>query len=101
MEKFLYLHQFSGWRVLEEFNYRRNTNVWHSCSTVLLNKMWIFGGEGDFIRQLLSVGNCGVKSEGSLPFDLYRGAANTVEESNAAQSALLCFDWNSPTVCHS
>ena len=89
---------FPGWRVLEGFNYERNTQVQFSCSTVLMGKMWIFGGYPE--RQLLSVGKCGLKSEGTLPFDLYEGAANTVDGLNGAQSALLCFSFYSPTVCH-
>ena len=66
-----------------------------------MGKMWIFGGYGDNKRQFASVGKCGLKSEGTLPFDLDDGAANTVEGLNGAQSALLCFDMFSPTVCHS
>ena len=93
--------QFSGWRVLEEFIYGHDTQVQYSCSTVLMGKMWIFGGKGDYKRQLSSVGKCGLKSEGSLPFDLYMGAANTVDGSNGAQTALLCFNERSPYVCHS
>ena len=46
----------------------------------------------DYSRQLLSVGKCGLKSEGRLPFDLWGGAANTVDGLNGAQSALLCFN---------
>ena len=77
------------------------TRVYMSCSTVLMGKMWIFGGDGDYSRQLSSVGKCGLKSEGTLPFDLKLGAANTVDGSDGAQSALLCFNYVSPTVCHS
>ena len=66
-----------------------------------MGKMWIFGGTGSYQRQLSSVGKCGLKFEGILPFDLQLGAANTVDESNGAQSALLCFNFDSPTVCHS
>ena len=86
---------------MEEFNFRLNTQVLYSCSTVLMGKMWIFGGDEDYKRQLASVGKCGLKSEGTLPFDLYGGAANTVDGLNGAQSALLCFNEGSPTVCHS
>ena len=64
---------------MEEFIYGRRTKVYKSCSTILLGKMWIFGGTGKYARQLLSVGKCGLKSEGTLPFDLYEGAANTVD----------------------
>ena len=96
-----YLLSFLGWPVLEGFNYERNTRVYDSCSTVLMGKMWIFGGNGDTIRQLSSVGKCGLKSEGNLPFDLDSGAANTVVGSNGTQTALLCFDEQSSTVCHS
>ena len=101
---FIHFHNrllFSGWRVLEGFNYERNTQIDLSCSTVLMGKMWIFGGYWDHRRQFLSVGKCGLKSEGTLPFDLYEGAANTVDGSNGAKSALLCFNFYSPTVCHS
>ena len=66
-----------------------------------MGKMWIFGGNWKHKRQLASVGKCGLKSEGRLPFDLYEGAANTVDGLNGAQSALLCFMSGSPTVCHS
>ena len=66
-----------------------------------MGKMWIFGGKGDNKRQLSSVGQCGLRSEGSLPFDLYMGAANTVDGFKDAQSALLCFNYDSPTVCNS
>ena len=86
---------------MEEFNFHRDTEVLYSCSTVLMGKMWIFGGDRDYKRQLSSVGKCGLKSEGRLPFDLFYGAANTVDGLNGAQSALLCFDMFSPTVCHS
>ena len=86
---------------MEEFIYGRRTKVHRSCSTVLMGKMWIFGGEEDYVRQLALVGKCGLKSQGKLRFDLSYGAANTVERLNGAQSALLCFDWVSSTVCHS
>ena len=66
-----------------------------------MGKMWIFGGSGTYMRQLSSVGKCGLKSEGTLPFDLNWGAANTVDGFNGAQLALLCFNWGSPTVCYS
>ena len=78
-----------------------HTQVYMSCSTILMGKMWIFGGDEDYSRQLSSVGKCGLKSEGTLPFDLYKGAANTVDGLNGAKSALLCFNYDSPTVCHS
>ena len=99
------MFQFSGLRILKEFNYEQNT-VKSSCSTVLMGKMWIFGGTRassakSYVRQLASVGECGLKSEGTLPFDLDEGAANTVDGSNGAQSALLCFDSYWSTVCHS
>ena len=39
---------------MEEFIYGRRTKVYKSCSTILLGKMWIFGGTGKYARQLLS-----------------------------------------------
>ena len=65
-----------------------------------MGKMWIFGGKGDYKRQLSSVGKYGLRSEGSLPFDLSLGAANTVNGLYCAQSVLSCFDYSSPTVCN-
>ena len=100
----IYFHYwllFSGWRVLEGFNYERNTQVHWSCSTVVMGKMWIFGGDWVHRRQWSSVGKCGLKSEGTLPFDLKWGAANTVDGFNGAQSALLCFGAWPFTACHS
>ena len=91
--------------MLDAFAYERNTQVYCSCSVVLSGKMWVFGGEEDkasFKRQLSSVGKCHLKTEGSLPFDLYAGAANTVDEINGAETALLCFDETSPyNACYS
>ena len=66
-----------------------------------MGKMWIFGGYKDYIRQLAPVGKGGLKSQGKLPFDLKQGTANTVDRLNGVQSALLCFNSDSPTVCHS
>ena len=67
----------------------------------MMGKMWIFGGFEERSRQLLTVDDCQLKTEGTLPFDLDTGAANTVDQLNGGQTALLCFDWSSPTVCHS
>ena len=86
---------------MERFKYEGNTRIKSSCSTLLMGKMWIFGGVAHYKQQLSSVGKCGLKFEGNLPFDLYMGAANTIDGSNGAQLALLCFDSDSPTVCHS
>ena len=66
-----------------------------------MGKMWIFGGSGSYMRQLSSVGKCGLKSEEILPFDLWGGAANTVDGLDGAQSALLCFHRQRAKVCHS
>ena len=55
--------------------------------------MWVIGGSGDFARQVSSVGQCHLKTEGTLPFDLDGGAANIVDGFNGAETALLCFDY--------
>ena len=92
----------SGSRVLDAFNYERDTQVAYSCSVVMAGKMWVFGGIGDFQQQLSSVAKCHLKTEGKLPFNLYKGAANTVEGFNAVQTTILCFHYNSPyKSCHS
>merc|ERR1711937_315924 len=95
-----YLFRDTNWESLESFDYGYDTEVWSSASTILMGKMWIFGGRENG-RQLLSVGKCGLKYEGTLPFDFSRGAANTVGPLNSTQSALLCFDMFSPNTCHS
>ena len=59
----------SGSRVLDAFNYERDTQVYWSCSVVMAGKMWVFGGRGDYSRQLSSVARCHLKTEGQLPFD--------------------------------
>ena len=65
-------------------------------------KMWVFGGTGDFTRQLSSVAQCHLKTEGTMPFDLDRGAANTVEGFNDIETTILCFHASSPwRICHS
>ena len=67
-----------------------------------MGKMWIFGGSEFYesTRQWLSVDDCQLKTEGTLPFDFDSGACNTIDELNGGQTALLCFDFYSPTVCH-
>ena len=92
----------SGSRVLDAFNYERDTQVVFSCSVVMGGKMWVFGGDGSFKRQLSSVAQCHLKTEGKMPFDLDRGAANTVEGFNSVQTTILCFDNSKPyKTCHS
>jgi len=85
-------------RVLDAFNYERETQIYCSCSVVLANKMWIFGGNSgtSFTKQLSSVAQCHLKTEGALPFELYSGAANTIDD----QSALICFNGRIKE-CHS
>ena len=93
---------FSGSRVLDAFNYERDTQVYHSCSVVMGGKMWVFGGVNDFKRQLSSVAQCHLKTEGQLSFDLSWGAANTVEGFNGVQTTILCFHDIAPyKSCHS
>ena len=91
----IYLNS-SGSRVLDAFNYERKTQIFYSCSVVLADKMWIFGGSpGGFEKQLSSVAQCHLKTEGKLPFELKYGAANTIEGFHGDQSALLCFSASS------
>ena len=69
---------------------------------VMAGKMLVFGGTGDFRRQLSSVAQCHLKTEGKMPFDLQAGAANTVEGFNGVQTTILCFDYSAPyKTCHS
>ena len=88
--------------MLDAFNYERDTQVYYSCSVVMGGKMWVFGGNTAFSRQLSSVAQCHLKTEGKMPFDLSMGAANTVEGFNGVQTTILCFHNSAPyKSCHS
>ena len=87
--------------MLDAFAYERDTQVYLSCSVVMGGKMWVFGGSSGFKRQLSSVAQCHLKTEGQLPFDLNDGAANTVEGFNGVQTTILCFHSSSQKSCHS
>jgi len=88
--------------VLDAFNFERDTQVYNSCSSVMGGKMWVFGGRDAFKRQLSSVAQCHLKTEGQMPFDLEFGAANTVEGFNGVQTTILCFHYSAPyKTCHS
>ena len=63
-------------------------------------KTWVFGGTGNFKRQLSSVGQCQLQTEGTLPYDLFRGAVNTVVGLNGVEAALLRFDYHSKDACY-
>ena len=62
-------------------------------------KMWVFGGFK--VKRQLSSGQCHLKTEGTLPFDLWEGAANTFDGFNGAETALLCFGGYPYTLCNS
>ena len=91
----------SASRVLDSFLFEAETEVDRSCSVVLADVMWVFGGTNKR-RQLSSVRDCSLRREGKLPFDFYLGACNTIGPSETAETALLCFDYStSPyTSCH-
>ena len=77
--------------MLDAFNYERNTQVYKSCSVLMADRMWVFGGDGSYKRQLSSVAQCHLKTEGSMPFDLVSGAANTVDGFDGVETTILCF----------
>ena len=88
--------------MLDAFPFERDTQLYHSCSVVMAGKMWVFGGDGSYKRQLSSVAQCHLKTEGTMPFDIDRGAANTVEGFNEVETTILCFHTSSPyKTCHS
>ena len=90
-----------GFRTLDSFNYERETQVYRSCSVLLLGKMLVIGGEKSYKRQLSSVQSCYLKTEGKLSFDFYMGACNVIDGFNNKQTALLCFHDSSPyNGCH-
>ena len=102
MKKKYLVNYDSGYRVLESFNYERETMAYGTCSVVLSGKMWVFGGyDSPYKRQLSSVQSCYLKTEGKLSFDFNSGACNVLDGFNNEQTALLCFHDSSPyTECH-
>ena len=83
--------EYLGNRILEDFEYEDDINTYCSCSLMLRGSMMLFGGFGNYSRQLLSIGNCSLKLEGQLPFDFQTGACETFDQSQTGESALLCF----------
>lgn len=81
---------------MDEFKFEDETQIFQSCSVMMNDKMWIFGGEnkGSYRRQLLSVGPCALKTEGTLPFDLSYAASDTIGSDHAGEKALMCFNSN-------
>ena len=57
---------FVGSRTLDAFAYAFS-QVYRSCAALMSGKTWVFGGTGNFKRQLSSVGQCQLQTEGTLP----------------------------------
>ena len=73
------------------FSFEEGTSVYKSCSIVFKNHHYVYGGSGDFIRQISVIDDCKLKRFGYLPFDHYYAACTAVGNNRI----YLCFnaDW--------
>jgi len=46
--------------------------ILNSCSTVLMNKMYVFGGIGDNKNQILVADSCHIRKVGTLPGQTFK-----------------------------
>ena len=80
---------------LDCISYDDKTEAYHSCSLVLNNHLYIFGGENQK-RQILKLNQFRIQRVGSLPFDLQHGACTNM----GGRKFFLCFDQYDPQRCY-
>ena len=83
-------------KVLNQFDFEDNTAIKSSCSTVLRNKMLVFGGWRNFSSQISTIDSCYLKRIGTLPFSFDSGGCQTFG-TNEDSFSLLCFPDGSGT----
>ena len=69
------------------FSFPSKTEVFDSCSLLLNDKMYIFGGHNE-LRQISEVTECGLKRIGTLDFHFLAGACALMQST----TLILCFD---------
>ena len=73
---------------LTEINFEYQTAVYHSCSVQWKNQMIVFGGSGDYKRQISQVINCQLVQTGQLMFDLDFGTCTI----GSRDTIFVCFN---------
>ena len=70
------------------FKISDDTQVYSSCGITFNGQFFIYGGDGNYDRQVAKVNGCSLEIVGSLEFDFQRGGCTT-----ANNQILLCFDY--------
>ena len=65
-----------------------NTSVWGSCSVTFQNQHYVYGGWGDYTRQISQIDGCRLRRIGDLPFDHYYAACAATSD----DQIYLCFN---------
>ena len=76
------------------FLYGNGTEVYHSCSIVWNNEMFVLGGETEK-RQISKIYQCELKRIGDLSFEHDNGGCTV-----ALQSIILCFGDSDANQCY-
>ena len=88
-----------------KFKFGRVTGIDGSCSVVYQGKMLVFGGWGDFERQISEIkskdGKCGIQriKNVEMPKEFYSGGCNIIKE-NEKEYVLLCFSLADQKSCY-
>ena len=82
------------------FTLDENTSVWRSCSVVVKNQHYAYGGDGyaygNYKRQISRIDGCRLRRIGDLPFDHEYGTCTTVIH----DMIFLCFHAGSESADH-
>ena len=77
-------------------SYDPDSEVFYSCSIVLRNSLFIFGGSTNVTQnQVSKLNGCRIQRIGSLDFTLHAGTCAV-----AKQKIFLCFDIDHAKMCH-
>ena len=83
-----------GSYVILDFEFSKNTEVWHSCSLQWQNHYYVFGGKNYTLQVSLVNGNR-LERKATLDFDFYGGACTVLNQI----TIVLCFNWHETKVC--
>ena len=75
------------------FKFGESTSVYHSCSTLFKNELFVFGGNSSYYdgdrRQISKISGCQLRRIGTLDFDHEFGACTVVNN----KKLFLCFNY--------
>ena len=90
-QKSVLLDEFGEFFASPKFSWEPRTGVYGSCSVLLKNKFYVFGGNDYYdYKDQISIVNCKkIERVGTLPFEFMFGAC--LDHKN---EALLCFGYD-------